>query len=171
MQAGAARVSMVGLEVIALDPALAALTGQAFATVTFARTSYVPVGEARLSRRFKSASLAVDYLMGVTPGNGYYLTSRENSATVNYSYLAGRRWEGRGIAGFNALSPLGQPLGKYKNVQAGVEIFYNLTDAAHLDVRYDFRHYTTEDAILQKDSNRVSVGFAYSLGEPFRTAR
>jgi hypothetical protein len=171
LQAGAARVEMVGLKLIAVDPAIVALTGQAFATVTFARTSYLPVGEARLVRKFRTSSMAVDYLMGVTPGNGYYLTSRENSATLNYSYLGGRRWEGRGIAGFNELSAVGQSLGKYTNVQAGVEIFYNLTDAAHLDVRYDYRHYTTEDAILQKDSNRVSVGFAYSLGEPFRTAR
>jgi hypothetical protein len=46
-----------------------------------------------------------------------------------------------------------------------------LTRAAHLDVRYDYRHYTTENAILQKDSNRVSVGLAFSLGDLFESVR
>jgi hypothetical protein len=170
-QAGVARVATVGLTEVSLDPAITALTGQSFATVSFSRTSYLPVGEARLVRTFKISSLTFDYAMGVTPGNGYYLTSRQNAATVYYSYLAGRRWEARGNAGFNQLSALGQNLGRYTNLQGGVEVFYNLTDAAHIDVRYDYRHYTTEDAIVQKDSNRVSLGLAFSLGEPFRTAR
>jgi len=170
-QAGAARVQTLGLTQVALDPAIAALTGESFATVTFSGTSYLPVGEARLVRTFKASSLTFDYTMGVTPGNGYYLTSRQNSAAIDYSFLAGRRWEARGNAGFNRLSALGQDLGRYTNLQGGIELFYNLTDAAHVDLRYDYRHYTTEDAILQKDSNRVSLGLAFSLGEPFRTVR
>jgi hypothetical protein len=170
-QAGAARVQTLGLTEVALDPAIVALTGESFATVAFSRTSYLPVGEARLVRTFKTSSLTFDYAMGVTPGNGYYLTSRQNSATIDYSLLASRRWEARGSAGFSRLSALGQDLGRYINLQGGIELFYNLTDAAHIDLRYDYRHYTTEDAILQKDSNRLSLGLAFSLGEPFRTVR
>ncbi len=107
--------------------------------------------------------------MGVTPGNGYYLTSRQTGAAIGYSYRAGKSWEMRGNAGYDQLSALGQTLGKFTNVQAGTEVFYRLTRAAHLDVRYDYRHYTTENSILQKDSNRVSLGVAFSLGETFRS--
>jgi hypothetical protein len=170
-QAGVARVFTLGLTQVALDPATAALIGQSFATVTFSRVSYLPVAEARLVRRFSTSSLTFDYAMGVTPGNGYYLTSRQTSATVGYSYVAGRKWELRGNAAFNELSALGQALGKYTNLQAGAEVFYNLTPAAHLDVRYDYRHYTTENAILQNDSNRVSLGLAFSLGDLFESVR
>jgi hypothetical protein len=170
-QAGMARVETLGLTQVALDPAIAALIGQSFATVTFSRVSYLPVAQARLVRRFKTSSLTFDYAMGVTPGNGYYLTSRQTSAAIGYSYIAGRNWEARGNAAFNELSALGQALGKYTNAQAGAEVFYNLTRAAHLDVRYDYRHYTTENAILQKDSNRVSVGLAFSLGDLFESVR
>jgi hypothetical protein len=170
-QAGAARVETLGLTQVALNPAIAALTGESFATVTFSRASYLPVGEARLIRTFKTASLTFDYTMGVTPGNGYYLTSRQTSGAIGYSYRAGKSWEMRGNAGYDQLSALGQTLGKFTNVQAGAEVFYNLTRAARLDVRYDYRHYTTEDSILQKDSNRVSLGVAFSLGETFRSIR
>jgi hypothetical protein len=166
-----ARIQTLGLTQVALDPAIAALVGESFATVTFSRASYLPVAEARLVRRFKTSSLTFDYAMGVTPGNGYYLTSRQTSADIGYSYIAGRSWEVRGNAAFNELSALGQALGKYTNVQEGVEVFYNLTRAAHLDVRYDYRHYTTENVILQKDSNRVSLGLAFSLGDLFESVR
>jgi hypothetical protein len=170
-QAGVARVATLGLTQVALDPALAALLGESYATVTFSRVSYLPVAEARLIRRFKTSSLTFDYAMGVTPGNGYYLTSRQTSGTIGYSYIAGKTWELRGNAAFNELTALGQALGKYNNMQTGAEVFYNLTPAAHLDVRYDYRHYTTENVILQKDSSRVSLGLAFSLGDLFESVR
>ena len=169
--AGVARAATLGLTQVALDPVIAALLGQNFATVTISRVSYLPVAEARLVRRFKTSSLTFDYAMGVTPGNGYYFTSRQTSGTIGYSYIAGKIWELRGNAAFNELSALGQALGKYINMQTGVEVFYNLTRAAHLDVRYDYRHYTTENVILQKDSNRVSLGLAFSLGDLFESVR
>jgi hypothetical protein len=38
-----------------------------------------------------------------------------------------------------------------------------------MDIRYAYRHYTTPytigDAILDMDSNRVSLGIAFGLGE------
>jgi len=40
-----------------------------------------------------------------------------------------------------------------------------LTGDAYLDVRYDYRHYTTGDVILENDSSRMTVGVAFSLGE------
>jgi hypothetical protein len=170
-QAGVARVQLLGLTQIALDPAITAITGQSIATITFASVTYLPVGEARLVRTFKTSSLALDYSMGVTPGNGYYLTSRQTAAEIAYSFVSGRNWEARGITSFNQLSALGQPLGKFRNFQSGAEVFYNLTRAAHLDVRYDYRHYMTENSILQKDSNRLSLGVVFSLGATYRTVR
>ena len=51
-------------------------------------------------------------------------------------------------------------------------MLYRLTGDTYLDVRYDYRHYTTQyttgDAILEMDSNRVSLGVAFGLGETSR---
>ena len=82
-----------------------------------------------------------------------------------YSYRASGTLEARVNAGYNQLSALGQALGKYSNLQGGIQVLYKLTGDTYFDVRYDYRHYTTGDAILQKDSNRVSLGVAFSLGE------
>jgi hypothetical protein len=83
--------------------------------------------------------------------------------------MATRSLQARVNAGYNQLSALGQTLGKYSNVQGGIQVFYKLTGAAYLDVRYDYRHYTTQytigDAFLEMDSNRVSLGVGFNLGE------
>jgi hypothetical protein len=167
--AGGVRVNTLGLTEIPLDPTIAALTGQDFAIVTFANVLYLPVTEARLIRRLKSGSLTFDYATGVTPGNGLYLTSRQTSGAVAYSYIATRTLQARFNAGYDQLSALGevvgQALGKYSNLQGGIQVLYKLTSNMYLDVRYDYRHYTTGAAILEDDSNRMSVGVAFSLGE------
>jgi hypothetical protein len=163
--AGGVRVATLGLTQIPLDPAIAALVGQNFALVTFSNALYLPVAEVRLIRQFKAASLTFDYSTGVTPGNGLYLTSRQTSGQVAYSYLATRNLQARVNAGYNQLSALGQALGKYSNLQGGIQVLYKLTGGTYLDVRYDYRHYTTGDEILVMDSNRMSVGLRLSLGE------
>jgi hypothetical protein len=170
--AGAVRVSTLGLTQVPLDPTIAALTGANFALVTFSNVPFLPVAEVRLIRRFKDATLAVDYSSGVTPGNGLYLTSRQSSGAAAYSYKATRTFQARANAGFNQLSALGvvagQALGKYSNLQGGIQALYKLRRDTYLDLRYDYRHYTTHyttgGAILEMDSNRVSLGLVFSLG-------
>ena len=77
--------------------------------------------------------------------------------------------QARANAGYNQLSAIGQALGKYSNLQAGMQVSYRLTGDAYLDGRYDYRHYvtqyTTGAAFLEMDSNRVSAGVRFSLGE------
>jgi hypothetical protein len=133
--------------------------------VTFSNVRYLPVAEVRLIRRFKAGSLTFDYSSTVTPGDGLYLTSRQTSGAVNYSYIASRNLRARVNAGYNQLSALGQALGKYSSLQGGFQLLYKLTADTYLDVRYDYRHYSTGDAILENESNRVSLGVAFSLGE------
>lgn len=166
---GGVRVDTLGLAEVALDPSIVALTGESFAVVTFANTRYLPVAEVRLMRRLKTGSLTFDYSSTITPGNGLYLTSRQTSGALHYSYVATRALQTRFNAGYNQLSALGQAFGKYANLQGGIQVLYRLTAGTYLDVRYDYRRYTTNysigDALLENDSNRVSLGVAFSLGE------
>ncbi len=166
---GGVRVDTLGLTEVAVDPSIVALTGESFAVVTFSNTRYLPVAEIRLTRRLKTGSLTIDYSSTITPGNGLYLTSRQTSGAVHYSYIATRALQARFNAGYNQLSALGQALGKYVNLQGGIQVLYRLAGDTYLDVRYDYRRYTTNypigDALLENDSNRVSLGVAFSLGE------
>jgi hypothetical protein len=162
---GGVRVDTLGLTPVSLQPAIAALIGENSAFVTFTSVRYVPVAEVRLMRQFRTAALTLDLSSTVTPGNGLYLTSRQTSGAVAYSYIATRSLQARGNVGYSQLSALGQALDRYSNLEGGIQILYRLTGNTYLDVRYDYRHYTTGNEMVKMDSNRVSLGVAFSLGE------
>jgi hypothetical protein len=164
-QLGGTRVATSGLTQVAIDPAIAAIVGQNVAIVTFSRVLYVPFGEARLIRRFDRSSLTIAYTMGVTPGNGVYLTSRQNVGSAGYSYTGYRRLTAGVNASYGTMTAIGQTLGQLTNFQAGMGATYKLGRATHLEVRYDYRHYTTQNSFYMKDSNRVMIGLAFSPGE------
>lgn len=164
-QAGILRVNTLGLQTTILDPAVAAIVGQTAVTTTFNRTVYAPLGEVRLIRRFDKSSLNFTYSTGVTPGNGVYLTSKQNVGTIDYSYVGFRRFTASASASYGTLSAVGQTIGKYTNYQNSAGFTYRLIKDAHLDFRYDYRHYTTQNTVFQKDSQRVTLGIAYSPGE------
>lgn len=164
-QAGAYVVHTLGLQTVLLDPAVAAIVGVPSATVTSARTLYAPMFDARLIRRFNRAALNIGYSNGPSTGNGVYLTSRRNVGTVNYSYVGYRRLTASVIASYGTLSAVGQNLGQYSNFQSGGGMTYRFMRDTHLTARYDYRHYTTQNSIYSKDSNRVTLGIAYSPGD------
>jgi hypothetical protein len=165
MRAGGIRIQTLGLMQVAIDPAIAAIVGQNFATVSFFKRTYAPLAEARLTRRFERSLFTAGYSEGVTPGNGVYLTSRQDAATLGYSYTGYRRLTVGLNASYNELTSVGQTLGKYTNLQGGTGISYRVARETHVQFRYDYRHYTTENNFYRKDSNRVSLGLAFSPGE------
>ena len=165
LQLGGSRVDSAGLTFIALDPAAAAVIGQETATVTFSSALFVPVVDARLIQRFQRASLNIGYSSGVSPGNGIYLTSRENTAGGTFSYNGAHRVAAALTAGYSRLATLGQPLPPYTSVQAGGGLTYRIAGGLHMQFRYDYRHYSTQYLLYKIDSNRVSAGMAYSPGD------
>jgi hypothetical protein len=165
LRAGAIRMDSLGVTQVAIDPAVAAIVGQNFANVTLARVIYAPLEEARLIRRFERSSLTLSYSVGATPGNGIYLTSRQTAGTAGYSYTGYRRWTFALNSGYTELSAVGQTLGKYTNLQSGAGVTYKIGRETHVQFRYDYRHYTTQNTIYQKDSTRLSLGLAFSPGD------
>ena len=165
LRAGGIRVDSLGITQVALDPAIAAIVGENFANVTFSRVVYAPLGEARMTRRFNRSSLSLGYSVGASPGNGVYLTSKQTAASLGYSYTGYRRWTFALNSGYTELSAVGQTLGKYTNLQGGTGVTYKVGHETHIEFRYDYRHYTTQNYAYQKDSNRVSLGLAFSPGD------
>jgi len=164
-QAGAIRTETRGLNQIAIDPAIAAIIGQNIATVSFLRTAYLPVVEARLTRRWNRSQYMLAYSRTVTPGNGVYLTSRQSMGTISYAYMGYRRLAVRLNGEYAELSPLGQALGKYTNWQGGVRMTYTLARDVFLELDYEHRYYTTQDLGYRRDSTRLSLGLAFSPSE------
>lgn len=165
LRGGGVRIGALGIAQVPIDPAIAAIVGRNYANVSVSRVLYAPLAEARLNGRFNRSSLTFGYSRGVAPGNGVYLTSQQNVGSAMYSYTGYRRWALGLNAGYNDLSSVGQNLGKYTNLQGGAAVSYKLAPDTHIQFRYDYRHYTAQNSFYKKDSNRVSLGLAFSPGE------
>ena len=165
MQAGTIRTEARGLNQISIAPSIAAIIGQNTAVVSFSRTLYLPIAEARLIRRLNRSQIMLSYSKSVTPGNGVYLTSRQSAGTVGYSYSGYQRVAVRLNAGYGELSSLGQTLGKYMNWQGSARMTYTLVRDTFFELEYDYRHYTTQNSGFRMDSSRMSIGLAFSPGE------
>jgi hypothetical protein len=150
VQLGGSRIDSAGLTVVTIDPAIAAIIGQSTAVVAFSRTLFAPLEDVKLVRSFHESSLNIGYSSGVSPGSGIYLTSRQN--TNERRVLLSR------------LATLGQSLPPYTNYQAGAGLNFRVATGLHIQLRYDYRHYSTQYLDYKIDSNRVSIGMAYSPG-------
>jgi hypothetical protein len=164
-RAGGSRVETLGLTRVDIDPVIAAIIGRSTGVEVFYRVNWVPSAEATLTRSFRYASLVFHYNRGVTPGNGLYLTSRQQSATSNFSYTGIRKLNLGVQAGYSSLGSLTQTIGNSSGFTGGGGLTYNITRAFYFVSRYDYRHYDVELSTFKRNSHRATIGFGFSPGE------
>jgi hypothetical protein len=158
-------VETLGLTSVAVDPVIAAITGQTSGVQAIYRVNWIPSGQVSLRRSFRQASVSFDYNHGVNPGNGVFLTSRYESASASLSYTGVRRWN-LGISGtYSTLGSLAQDLAKYGSYTAGAGASTKLTGALHFISRFDYRYYDLSNTPFGRNSYRASIGFGFSPGD------
>jgi hypothetical protein len=164
ISAGGYQSQVSGVQQVSLSPVIAALLGQSFGFQTFYTVNYYPSGSVRLNRKFKTANLGASYAQTVVPGNGVYLTSRQDAGSLSYSYTGIRKWNFGLSGGYYKLGSIGQQLQSYAMYTAGAGFTYNLTRAFHVVGRYDLRHQDIASSGFRENASRVSVGLAFSPG-------
>lgn len=165
LDGGAYQVSTVGVQQVALSPNVAAILGISYSDQAFAVNNWLPAGRATLTRKFRHANLSFGYSRTMIPGNGVYLTSREESGTANYSYMGLRKVNFTIGGNYGDLSSVGFNISPYKYYLASVSLTYNLSKALHLVARYDLRHQEiTYVSGFPPTSYRVTLGLAFSPG-------
>jgi len=165
VRAGGARVETLGLQRVAVDPIIAAIIGTASGLEVFYRKSYVPAGGAKLSRAFRRSTIALTADAGVSPGNGIYLTSRQQSAGIGYSYTGFRRLHLGVSAGYSKYASIGQALGRYESYNGGGGFTYRLVESLHLTARYDARRQEVSSTAYRRLGHQVALGIAFSPGD------
>jgi len=78
LQVGAGRVESLALQSVAVDPAIAAITGQTSGILAAYHLNYVPDATAGLTKAFRRSSLSFRYSRSVSAGNGAYLASQSD---------------------------------------------------------------------------------------------
>jgi hypothetical protein len=161
---GGARVETLGLELVPIDPAVAAIIGQSSGVVVAYHLNYVPSVQASLVRRFHRSSLAANYSEGMSPGNGVYLTSRSRVAGASYNYAASRKWSATARVGYTSLSDMTRTIGGYSGIDGGVSGSYRLVRSFFFTADGDIRDQNAGVSYARR-ANRVSAGITWSPGE------
>jgi hypothetical protein len=165
LRGGGARVETLGLRRVAVDPIVAAIIGRFTGIEAVYRLNYVPAAHARLSRAFRRSTLSFNASTGVSPGNGIYLTSRNQNANFSYSHTAFRRWNFGLSGGYSNYSSLSQAIGKYQNYNAGAGFACQVNTWMHIVGRYDARRYDIRETTYRRIMHSASLGIAFSPGE------
>ena len=160
---GAARVESLALQTVAVDPVVAAITGQQAGVVASYRLNYIPDGAVRLAKHFRNANFTMEYGRSITPGNGFYLTSAQDLGTVSYAYTGVRHWHFAAMGGYNRMLGLLQTLQDYKSYYAGAGITRDIKGGIQIVLRVDERRY--DIGTFQRNGSRGSVGIAWSPGD------
>jgi hypothetical protein len=165
LQGGITRSEVRGQQNVAVDPVIAALTGQLSVLRTFYRENVLPSGAASLVGHFKQTGLNFSYTRTSGAGNGLYLTSRIETAGASLSYTATRRLGLSLGGGYSSMSGLAQGLSSYSQFNASGGMNYNLLRSLHLTARYDARQTDLDSYLYHRLSYRVSFGVTFSPGE------
>jgi|HubBroStandDraft_1064217.scaffolds.fasta_scaffold04224_4 hypothetical protein len=163
---GGARVESTSLTEVTLNPAIAALLGESVGIQAAYRLNYVPDVEVRLTDTFRRSQFSLAYLDQVVPGNGVYLTSRNNSGNASYSYSGVRHWNFGVNASYGRMTALVQTVGAYTAYGAGVGITRDLGRGLHTVLRLDARHYDVASSLgFTHTEYRASLGLTFSPGD------
>lgn len=163
-QLGATRLESLALESVAVDPVIAAITGQGSAVVATYRLNYLPSAAISLSKRLQHGSFSLNYDRGVIPGNGVYLTSAQETASGNYGYTGIRRWSFFASLGYGRMTSLLQTIGQYRSYNVGAGATRELGRGLNMQVRFDERRFDTGFAGYRRDGYRATLGFTWSPG-------
>ncbi len=165
LRAGAYQADISGIQQVTLNPVLAALLGQSTGTAAFYRQDVYPSGSAALKARLKNSSFGVEIDDEISPGNGVYLTSRMESAILNYSYTGIHKWSFGVYGGYFRLNAIGQNLQNYSTWDGGASATYSMTKSLHIVARFDARDQQINIVGYKNQGYRSTLGIAWSPGD------
>ncbi len=161
---GAFVAEVQGVQQVALNPVIAALLGTSVGQQAFYAADIFPSASFSLTGSFRNSSVSLTANQGVAPGNGVYLTSRQQSASAGYSYTGIRKWNFGVNASYTSLNSVGQGLQPYTTVSGGVGLTYTLTHALHIIARADSRYQQIDVVGYNRTGYRASFGLGFSPG-------
>lgn len=161
---GVFAAAVQGVQSTALDPSIAALLGISSIRTIFYKENLLPMGSVNLSKRFRRANFAMNYGRTVMPGNGVYLTSRQETYGGSFAYTGFRRFSFSATASNYKIDSLGQNLRPYSQLMASTSASYHVTGGLNVSATYARRRQDLQVSTFQQDSSRMSFSIVFSPG-------
>ncbi len=160
---GLSRVESLDLQTVTLSPVIAALLGQATGVIDAYQTFRSTDISAKLSRSFrKYGSASFSYARGVTPGNGLFQTSEQESMALGASRKVLRDYALGIGAGRTKLISITQSLGAYASDYASVTLGRSYKKGVGVNFSVSYRHFDIAGLSSLKNQLSISSGFSWS---------
>lgn len=171
--AGVYRAESQRLQQVRIDPAVAAIIGLGSSVQVAHNVNNGLSVEAAVSGRYGRTGISFGYSRGLMPGNGVYLTSRQDQLFASASLTGAKRWNvgvfssyGRLTQVFDGLTPNS---GHFASYGAGVGFNYRLFSIVHFNSNADYRRVRLDrnqvSPIFSRDRYIISAGLAFSPGD------
>jgi hypothetical protein len=164
VSAGVHRLETLGARQVTLSPEVAAILGRPTPVAAIYRINYWPQYGVTLEHRRLNHGATLNYQRGVSPGNGAYLTSGQETINAGYSYTGVRKWAFGLNAGTSRFNSLYQTAGRFSQYQGGGGASYNLRTNLSVSMQADARKFST-DALAGRSGLSVRITLAYSPGD------
>lgn len=161
IRGGAYNANTVGTQTVILSPEIAAILGRDRGVEAFQRNLVQPQIDVKANYTLERSRFTVSFRSGVGPGNGVYITSRQEGVHAGYSYSGIRRLSLGLSAGYTRYHSLALRLGDFENAQGGGGMNYRLARYLNLSTQIDYRKFSSP-AVVGRSGVSLSVGLSYS---------
>ncbi len=165
LSAGGYRVENARLIQVPLDPFIAALLGTSYGVQKFHGVAWIPNYGARITRSFRRSTATLTYDRAVLPGNGLFLTSNYQTASLGFTYSASRHLALQGGAGWSQFGAMTQTIGKYRNYSASGGFTAPISHLFSIVGRIDARRYDIQQSVLNRTYYRATLGIGITPGD------
>ena len=163
---GISRYEDTFVEIIPIDPAIAAVIGINFAQRVSKQAHFTPNINARISKTVPRGVIFLSASHGINPGNGLFLTSTSTTVGAGYSYSGLRRWSLSAGGSYNTSTSQGNVFGQYGSYSANVSASRQVAPITHGVLSFNVRKYDSGDfKNYNKWSYSVNLGLSFSPGD------
>jgi hypothetical protein len=160
---GLSHVESLGLQTVPLSPLIAALLGQTTGIIDAFQVFTSTDISAQLVRDFhKYGSASFSYARGVTPGNGLFQTSQQESLALGGSTKVLRDYALSISAGRTKLISVNQGLGAYTSEQASISLGRSYRKGVGVSFSVNYRHFEIASLSSLRNQLSISSGFSWS---------
>jgi hypothetical protein len=158
---GAFAANTVGTQSVTLSPEVALILGRSTGVEAFDRTEVTPRIDATIDYTLQRSRWSAAYRSGVNPGNGFYITSSQQSANTGYSYTGIRKLSLGLSAGYTRYKSLGLVLRDLSTLQGGGGVNYRIMEHVDLSLQADRRRFRAP-GVSGRSGTSIIFGLTYT---------
>jgi hypothetical protein len=165
LRGGLSRVESLGLQSVEINPVIAALLGQSSGIVDSWQTLRTSDISAQLIKDFRAGTtLSFAYARGVSPGNGVFQTSQQESISGTMTAKIMRSYLLSADVGRDTLTSVAQALGKYQSEFGRVSLSRPYRRGLSLNFGVEYRYFDVSNFGSVRNQLRITSGVTWQPG-------